>query len=81
LIFGLTKSRALAPFTRRLGANTAGVGVCFLSERRWRALLAQAGLTVVEFEYWSGSLAVAWPKAQLLHIGDAGAGHFWCTRA
>lgn len=49
IIYGLTSQRRLAPLTARLGANTAGVGVCFHSERGWRELFARAGLSVNGF--------------------------------
>ncbi|EGU31060.1 putative methyltransferase [Vibrio ichthyoenteri ATCC 700023] len=43
LIYHLTSSKVLAPLTEKLGANTAGVGVCFHSARFWRQQLTQAG--------------------------------------
>ncbi|WP_152432438.1 hypothetical protein [Vibrio aquimaris] len=36
LIYQLTSSKLLKPVTSALGANTAGVGVCFNSELHWR---------------------------------------------
>jgi hypothetical protein len=45
LIYAITRSRVLARFARRF-ANTAGVGVRFRTERGWRRLFDQAGLTV-----------------------------------
>ena len=46
LIHALSSSKALAPLTKRMGANTAGYGVCFHSESYWRMLFAQCGLCV-----------------------------------
>jgi SAM-dependent methyltransferase len=46
LIYGLTSSRLLSPFARRMGANTAGYGVCFHSERFWKGLFLEVGLSV-----------------------------------
>lgn len=43
MIFHLTSSKALAPITEKLGANTAGVGVCFHSASFWQQQLTQAG--------------------------------------
>ena len=43
VVFELTSSRAFAPLIRRLGANTAGVGVCFLSHRQWVHTLTISG--------------------------------------
>ncbi|WP_159651188.1 methyltransferase domain-containing protein [Vibrio atypicus] len=42
-IYHLTASKLLKPFTSRLGANTAGVGVAFHSELYWREQLMKAG--------------------------------------
>lgn len=44
LVFFLTSNERLAPLVRKFGANTAGVGVCFLSKNAWGKLLAAAGL-------------------------------------
>jgi len=48
LIFGVTASRILAPLARKLGANSAGCGVCYMSLKQLHDLLAQAGLEIVE---------------------------------
>jgi SAM-dependent methyltransferase len=61
LIYQATSSKLLAPITRRLGANTAGVGVCFNSEKGWRSIFSKAGLDVVrdghDSGYWKVSIA------------------------
>jgi len=44
LIYLLTSSSALAPLIKRLGANTAGCGVCFLSSYGWRGEFRRLGL-------------------------------------
>lgn len=49
LIFHATSSQPLAPLARRLGANTAGCGVCFLSRRQWEQEARRAGLRVDSF--------------------------------
>ncbi len=46
LLYYATSSRLAAPVTRRLGANTAGTGVCYLSDRLLNRLLKRAGLGV-----------------------------------
>lgn len=48
LIHTLASSRILAPLTRRMGANTAGYGVCFHSESYWRSLYSLLGLRIVD---------------------------------
>jgi len=47
LIYQVTASRPLAPLVRRLGANTARVGVCFLSTAQWETAFQAAGLRVL----------------------------------
>ena len=46
LIYSLTSMRSIAKLTRALGANTAGVGVCFQSNRQWHHHFDEAGLSV-----------------------------------
>lgn len=46
LIFSATASHMAKPIARLLGANTAGVGVCFHSEHAWIAMLEQAGFAL-----------------------------------
>jgi hypothetical protein len=46
LIHMLSSSRVLAPLIKRLGANTAGYGVCFHSESYWQILFKRCGLCV-----------------------------------
>lgn len=41
MIYQATASQALKAITKRLGANTAGVGVCFLSDATWQREFAQ----------------------------------------
>ena len=48
LTYVLTRSRLLSGVTRLLGANTAGVGVCFVSQKRFQKLCENAGLVIVE---------------------------------
>jgi len=50
ILYGLTSSRTLAPITGTLGANTAGVGVCYLSSDCWRRVLHDVGFQIVHQE-------------------------------
>ena len=74
LIYTLTASRLLKAFTQRLGANTAGVGVCFHSRTAWLRKVAQAGLQVEGTHpgYHYGTLSPT--KRLLLHMGQAEVG-------
>jgi SAM-dependent methyltransferase len=47
LIHTLSSSALLSPVVKRLGANTAGYGVCFHSENYWKKLFGGNGLSVV----------------------------------
>lgn len=48
LLFEATSSRPLSRLTAAFGANTAGVGVLYLGERRLIDLAAAAGFSVTE---------------------------------
>lgn len=77
LVYHLTGSKWLAPLVKRMGANTAGTGVCFLSKKRWLEKFAKAGLEVLsahEDEQW----AVPWALKAVLNVHHLSYGHFWC---
>lgn len=80
LIFELTKSSLLKPFVSRLGANTAGCGVCFRSRTAWREEAERAGLRVDKFLELSPK-PVGWLKELLLHVGSVCHGFFWLKPA
>jgi hypothetical protein len=78
IIFGLTSSRLLASVAKRGGANTAGVGVCFLSRRQWHQTFSAAGLEVLreaEPDDYIWPTRLSWRL--LLHIKHIRCGHFW----
>lgn len=73
-IFALTSSIALAPFVKKLGANTAGVGVCFLSHRQWLETLE--GFPVLDYTPdapWS----FPWWRAVPLLLREVRCAHYW----
>ena len=43
LIYRCTASKLLTPLSRRMGANTAGVGVSFHSQTKWQQMIEKAG--------------------------------------
>jgi len=80
LIFELTSSKTLKPLVRRLGANTAGCGVCFRSRKAWRKDAARSGLAVKEFIQLTPK-PIGMVKELLLHVGFVGHGFFWLQPA
>lgn len=80
LIFYLTSSKTLAPLIKKMGANTAGCGVCFLSKKQWDKTFEKASLIVSEytdFEEWGG---IPIMRRLILHLGPIRHGHFWLTK-
>ena len=79
LIFEITSIPSMARLARKLGANTAGVGVCFLSRKQWTEELASAGMQVAA----TGWMPMGLPLYQRLPltIGNIGAVHMWCSKA
>lgn len=77
LIFALTSSRALAPFVKRLGANTAGVGVCFQSSKQWHQTFENCGFHVLshaaEKPWWWWSTF----RHTCLLLRDVSHAHYW----
>jgi hypothetical protein len=76
LIFNLTKNKVLARLSNKLGSNTAGVGVCFLSQRKWETIFKQTGFEIIDFidvNTWFTPLS----KKILLHLKKVGYGYFW----
>jgi len=65
LVYLLTSSRLLAPVVKRLGANTAGCGVCFLSTRGWRREFEMLRLAEMDFREVPQP-APPWLKVRLL---------------
>ena len=79
IIYSLTSSRRLRSVIGRLGANTAGVGVCFLSEAEWRSTITGSGLRVEsEFASKPRDIPKAWNV--FLHVRSVRRGHFWVSR-
>jgi SAM-dependent methyltransferase len=80
MIYQLTSNKMIAVLTRKLGANTAGVGVCFLSRGQWLASIKDAGLQVLAYtepDKWVWPLKLEWRI--FLHIKHVRVGHFWLT--
>lgn len=78
LIFSVTSLKFGSPIFKRLGANTAGVGVCFLSRKQWIQLFAKTQYQLLSYnepDRWVWSMN---PFIQLpLFIKNRSIGHFW----
>jgi len=78
IIYQLTSVRSISKAIRMMGANTAGVGVCFRSMSEWQRVIRNAGLAVdsyVEPDNWVWPRKPAWKY--LLHLRRICVGHFW----
>jgi hypothetical protein len=76
LIFHLTSAKGIEKIIKALGANTAGVGVCFLSKQQWLTTIKKANLEVLQYsddDEWS----ISQFKKIFLHLGQIRKGHFW----
>jgi hypothetical protein len=75
LIYTATSIRMLGSLTRRMGANTGGCGVCFLSRRQWEGVFRRTMFDIVSYRDLDPI-----PRARLhrvlLHIGNVRWGHF-----
>lgn len=81
VIFAVTSSRTLRPFAKAMRANTAGVGVCFLSMREWSRTFAEAGLTVVNEWTQRGNRPRLLRRLQFaaLAVRERKRAHFWLS--
>jgi ubiquinone/menaquinone biosynthesis C-methylase UbiE len=76
LIYQLTSSKEIARFIKSQGANTAGVGVCFLSQKQWSLTIKALDFEIIQYsddEKWN----IPWKWNVFLHIKNIRCGHFW----
>jgi len=76
LIFHLTSAKAIKTLIKKMGANTASIGVCFLSKNQWYSTLKNTSLEILQYtddDPWS----VPMIRKFFLHLGHIRAGHFW----
>ncbi len=79
IIFYLTSIKKISKIVHKLGSNTAGVGVCFLSYLQWCKTINRSGLKMINFskdESWK--FAYEWKL--FLHAGEIYCGHFWLKK-
>ena len=76
LLYHATSSRILVPVTRRLGSNTAGTGVCYLSDRLLKRLLDRAGFAV-ETQQFFADFCLPWYIRHPMLLKRAWSVHYW----
>jgi SAM-dependent methyltransferase len=79
LIYILTSSKMLAGWTRRLGANTGGIGVCFRSKKQWKKIIDKCGYAIIH-EGESHIFQFPFYKRLLLHLGKVNMGYLWLKK-
>lgn len=55
IINRVTSSKIIAPFVKKMGGNTAGIGICFLGKKQWIQQFHKAGFSIeniVTFGEW-----------------------------
>jgi len=75
-VYRLTSAKALAKLVEKAGANSAGVGVCFLSYRQWCSNIERIGFHILDYagdDLW----VIPWTWRAFLHIRGIRCGHFW----
>jgi ubiquinone/menaquinone biosynthesis C-methylase UbiE len=75
ILYEATSSRVAASLIRRMGSNSAGVGVCYLSHKQWHATLGKAGFRVLSTESEQRPLSVA--KRAALLLRNIQTTHYW----
>jgi SAM-dependent methyltransferase len=75
IINRVTSSKILAPIVKKMGGNTAGVGVCFLGEKQWLKQFLRAELSN-EMLFKTEKFEVNPIKKALLTIKDIRVGIF-----
>ena len=77
LIYQITALKSIKRLARKMGANTAGVGVSFLSKKMWMkrfsAIFGEANINVIDFHYWEVPLI----RKVFLHIKNIHMSLFW----
>jgi len=82
LIYHITSAKTIAAITRRMGANTAGVGVCYLSKNEWFSTIRVSRLDVLQYsepDPWVWPIRPEWRA--FLHVRNIRVGHFWLRAA
>jgi hypothetical protein len=84
LINRITSSTMLARVVKSAGANTAGVGVCFLGKRQWESTFDLAGLHINHFHdlgTWGESIGRFHLKRLVLTMKKISSAYFFLSPA
>ena len=77
LIYQITSLQSVKQVARKMGANTAGVGVSFLSKKTWiklfSAIFGEVNISVIDFHYWDVPVI----RKIFLHIKNIHMSLFW----
>jgi len=77
LIYHITSLQSIKLLAKKMGANTAGVGVSFLSKKMWIKIFSdvfgEANIHVVDFHFWEVPLI----RKVFLHIKNIHMSLFW----
>ena len=77
LIFQITSLKSIKLLTRKMGANTAGIGVSFLSKKMWITLFSsifgKTNINAKDFHNWKVPLI----RKIFLHIKNINMSLFW----
>jgi hypothetical protein len=79
LIYNLTSLKSISAFTSRMGANTAGVGVCFLSKNQWVSTFERNNLQTLNDSDAENLFTISLTRRIFLHMDKVHKGHFWLT--
>jgi len=77
LIYQITSLQSVKRLAKKMGANTAGVGVSFLSKKTWvklfGSIFGEANIGVVDFHFWKVPLI----RKLFLHIKNIHMSLYW----
>jgi len=77
LIYQITSLRSVKRLAKKMGANTAGVGVSFLSKKMWIELFGdifgKANISITDFHFWEVPII----RKIFLHIKNIHMSLFW----
>ena len=77
LIYQMTSLQSIKFLTKKMGANTAGIGVSFLSRKMWvyifNSIFGNSNLNIIDFNFWSVPVI----RKIFLHIKSIHISLFW----